>query len=38
MVARMLGVMRSELTTALILTGCTRAAVADAGLLDVAAP
>jgi L-lactate dehydrogenase (cytochrome) len=38
MVARMLGVMRSELTTALILTGCTQAVVADAGLLDVAAP
>ena len=38
MVSRMIGVMRSELTTALILTGCTRAALADADLLDVAAP
>ena len=38
MVARMLGVMRSELTTALILTGCAQAASADASLLDVVSP
>jgi hypothetical protein len=34
----MLGVMRSELTTAMILTGCKTAALANADMLDVAAP
>jgi L-lactate dehydrogenase (cytochrome) len=38
MVSRMLGVMRSELTTAMILTGCKTAALANADMLDVAAP
>jgi L-lactate dehydrogenase (cytochrome) len=38
MVSRMLGVMRSELTTAMILTGCRTAALANADMLDVAAP
>jgi L-lactate dehydrogenase (cytochrome) len=38
MVSRMLGVLRSELTTAMILTGCAQAASASTELLDVAAP
>jgi L-lactate dehydrogenase (cytochrome) len=38
LVARMLGVMRAELNTAMILTGCREVTRADARLLDAAAP
>jgi L-lactate dehydrogenase (cytochrome) len=36
MVEKMLGTIRSELSTAMVLTGCVSAASADKLLLDVA--
>ena len=36
MVARMLGTLRSELATAMVLTGCRNARDADRTLLDLA--